>query len=138
MEKNIPQKPQEIIGKWLGCTWNGMTDIFKVTKATDKMITLQEYDWATVAPLPGETANGDPTWCSTVIATNADGSFKEKMTSKIIDGKLASEPKVVRRKVIYKEGGFTMKTSWDGLGCYRIIANNDEEAKKLRWSTFWN
>lgn len=140
MIKTYPKKPQDIVGKWISSSWNGMSDIYKVVSATDKTITLQEYEWTTVAPLSNETANGDPTWNSTVIATNPDGTFKKKRVwdhTAPVGMNNYIDAKPIRKRVLYKDGGFTFKASWDGLGKNKIIADNDEEAKKLRWSTYW-
>lgn len=139
---DFPKKPKDIVGKWITCTWNGMQDVYKVLKATDKTVTLQEYMWTTVSPLPGETAYGNPTWCTTVIKQDASGFVKQTKPKffKNKEGKLCTEavPNVIQKRVHYVDNGFTMKTSWNGFGFWHVIANNDEEAKKLRWSTFWN
>lgn len=125
-----------LIGAYLSSSWNGMRDIYKVTAATPKTVTLTKIKW-TGDP---DGDHSDPTWKPCKIAFNSNQPALELKQTWPEPGKMV-EVEDVRKKVVkFDEEGFIKMPhiGWSNQDIVDVIAMNDEEAKNFRFSQWWN
>lgn len=131
MRKVESKKPvlttEDILNFYIECTWNGMSDFYKVVKVTPKTVILRPVSWHTAAPTENEIAYNDPTYRTSVMEFDDTGKpvFKNEKTYR-------------KNVVFFPDGGFSFKSpNYSGCAAISIVATSDDEAKKLRVRQYW-
>lgn len=123
---------KELEGCYLASVWNGMRDIYKVTKTTPKSIELTEVSWCS----DSEKCWNDPTWkpCKILFENN------KPVFVYLLDKNGKHGLNKVRKIVKFDEVGCIkmLKISWCGQGFSEVIAKNDEEAKNYKFKQYWS
>lgn len=121
---------KELEGCYLASGWNGMRDIYKVTKSTPKSIELTEVSICgdanscrpdpTYRPCRIEFKNGKPIF----FKFWKDGEYK---------------PHVLRKIVKFDKDGYIkmLRIGWNEQGFSEVIAKNDEEAENYKFEQYW-
>lgn len=120
--KRAFKSTNELVGAYIESRWNGMSDIFKVVGVTPKGLKLEECQ---LEDLGAES--DDPTWLKFKIAFNKDVSLKSR-----------GKP-ITKRVRLSQDGEILMpKIGWDGYGETSVIAMDDDEAKNVVISQWWD
>lgn len=118
METNF-RTTRDLVGKYLQCSWNGMSDFYKVVGYSYKSVVVQEVNWVVVE------AENPTSMIAKIDFINNEPNFIKKphrcMVDKTADGyiKIKKSP------------------NYDGCASVKICALNDEEAKRVRVSQYW-
>lgn len=102
---------KELAGCYIASSWNGMRDIYKVTKYTPKSIELTEVKWRGDL----ERCSDDPTWRPCKIKFNDSNPVFETVLGE--NGK--PEAHKVKKIVKFDEDDYIKKTK-DWLGWTRL------------------
>lgn len=126
---------KELEGTYIESRWNGMSDIFKVVGTSSKSVKLAKLKLEDLG-----MENEDPTWLRFRIAFENN---EPKIEKKIIwenFPKKETKDNIITKRVTFTEKGDVIinDPSWDGLGTTSVIAMNDDEAKKVVISQWWN
>lgn len=137
--KRTFKSTNELVGAYLESRWNGMSDIYKVVGATPKGLKLEECQLEDL----GAESN-DPTWLKFKIAFDEDGELKTKKRlayTNIGACYIKTElPNIITKRVRFSQDGELLmpKIDWDGCGTTTVIAIDDDEAKNVTVSQWWN
>lgn len=137
--KRAFKSTNELVGAYIESRWNGMSVVYKVVGATPKGLELEE---CCLDDLGAES--DDPTWLKFKIAFDEDGELKTKkrlaytnIGARYIKTEL---PNVITKRVrVSQDGEILMpKIGWNGCGSTSVIAMDDDEAKSIVISQWWN
>lgn len=135
MERGF-KSTNELIGAYIASRWNGMSDFYKVTKATPKTIELTEVQWEDDDDAKPE----DPTWkaCKLRFRDHKPVFALKSCSAAQLEDK--DRLKTVKKHVKFTSDGDVCIShiGWDNQDDVFIIAMDDEEAENYKFKQYWN